>query len=165
VKSKTRSKNSQQRKEPIYFLDRQLGAYKLPGILRAAGFKLETHLERYGSARDTEPDPNIALECGKQKNVLITADPDFEYTYGKEVLQAKIAVFFLTNNHDGSEAWGARILNAHADMTRELGRRRKPFVAHIITEGRVNLVRLYYKKKIKTIHIRKTRVAASVTAA
>jgi hypothetical protein len=33
VKSKTRSKNSQQPREPIYFLDRQLGAYKLAGIL------------------------------------------------------------------------------------------------------------------------------------
>ena len=164
MKSKTRFKNSQQHKEPAYFLDRQLGAYKLPGILRAAGFMLETHLERYGSMRDMEPDPHIALECGKQKSVLITADPDCEHTYGKEVLEARIAVFHLTNNHDGAEIWGSRILKAHSDMTRELGRRRKPFVAHITTEGRVSLVRLYYKKKIKTIHIRKPKITASATA-
>jgi hypothetical protein len=165
VKSKTRSKNSQQPNDPVYFLDRQLGAYKLPGILRAAGFTVITHLERYGSMRDRESDPNIALECGKRKNVLITADPDFEYTYGKEVSQAKIAVFYLINNHDGAEIWGARILGAHVQMMRELGRRRKPFVAHITTESHVSLVRLYYRKKIKTIHISKPKLAQPATAA
>src|SRR5207248_1743193 len=103
-------------------------------------------------------------QCGRQKNVLITADPDFEHTYGTEVWQARIGVFYLTNNHDGAEIWGSRILSAHADMTRELGRRRKPFVAHITTEGRVSMVRLYYKKKIKTIHIRKPKAVESPRA-
>jgi hypothetical protein len=133
----------------------------LPAILRAAGFILVTHLERYGSQRDTEPDPNIAIECGKQKNVLITADPDFEHTYGVEILQSKIAVFFLVNNHDGADKWGARILAARLDILRELGRRRKPFVAHITTEGVVNQVKLYYRKKTKTIRIEKNRLGKS----
>jgi len=127
----------------------------LPSILRAAGFAIVTHLERYGSQRDTEPDSKIALECGKQKNILITADPDFEHTYGAEIIESKIAVFYLTNNNDGAELWGARILSARNDMLRELGRRRKPFVAHITTEGIVNQVKLYYKKKTKTINVAK----------
>lgn len=101
-------KNSQQPNDPVFFLDRQLGAYKLPAILRAAGFIVVTHLERYGSQRDTEPDPSIAIECGKQKNILITADPDFEHTYGAEILLARIAVLYLVNNHDGADKWGAR---------------------------------------------------------
>jgi hypothetical protein len=157
AKSRTRLKNSQQPKDPVFFLDRQLGAYKLPAILRAAGFIVVTHLERYGSQRDTEPDPSIAIECGKQKNVLITADPDFEHTYGAEILAAKIAVFYLVNNHDGADKWGARILGARTDILRELGRRRKPFVAHVTTEGIVNQVKLYYRKKTKVIRIAKKR--------
>jgi hypothetical protein len=127
----------------------------LPGILRAAGFQIVTHLERYGSQRDTEPDPKIATECGKRKNILLTADPDFEHTYGAEISEAKIAVFLLTNNHDGADIWGARILSAKADILQELWRRRKPFVAHVTTEGCVNLVKLYYRKKTKTILIRR----------
>jgi hypothetical protein len=83
-----------------------LGAYKLPAILRAAGFIVVTHLERYGSQRDTEPDPNIAIECGKQKNVLITADPDFEHTYGAEILLARIAVFYLVSGERESLGQG-----------------------------------------------------------
>jgi hypothetical protein len=130
----------------------------LPGILRAAGFKVITHQERYGTQRNDEPDPSIALECGRQKNILITADPDFEHTYGAEVRDAKIAVFLLSNNHDGANVWGARILNSRSEIYAELGRRRKPFVAHITTEGRVNKVKLYYKKKIKVINVsKKTR--------
>lgn len=129
----------------------------MPAILRAASFVLVTHLERYGSQRDTEPDPNIAIECGVQKNVLITADPDFEHTYGAEIIQAKIAVFYLVNNHDGADKWGARILAARADILRELGRRRKPFVAHVTTEGIVNQVKMYYLKKTKVIRIAKKR--------
>lgn len=157
AKSRAQLKNSQQPNDPVFFLDRQLGAYKLPAILRAAGFTIVTHLDRYGSQRDTEPDPNIAIECGRQKNVLITADPDFEHTYGAEILQAKIGVFFLVNNHDGADKWGARILAARTDMIRELGRRRKPFVAHVTTEGVVNQVKLYYRKKTKVIRIAKPR--------
>lgn len=82
----------------------------------------------------------------------------------QKLRDAKIAVFYLTNNHDGAELWGARILSAHNEMLCELGRRRKPFVAHITTEGIVNLVRLYYKRKIKTINVtkRSKRQSASV---
>ena len=114
-----------------------------------------THQERYGSQRDTEPDPNIATECGRRKNVLLTADPDFEHMFGVEIRDAKIAVFYLTNNHEGADIWGTRILSARDDILRELGRRRKPFVAHITTAGVVNQVRLYYRKKTKTIKLAK----------
>jgi len=132
----------------------------LAGILRAAGFAVITHLERYGSQRDTEPDPAIAQRCGQEKNILVTADPDFETLYAAEVRASKIAVFFLTNNEEGAEIWGARILSAHQDIERELGRRRKPFIAHISTEARVSKVCLLYKKKVKVIHIRKAKASS-----
>lgn len=90
--------------------------------------------------------------------MLITADPDFEHTYGAEIIQAKIAVFYLVNNHDGADLWGARILAARSDVLRELWRRRKPFVAHITREGIVNQVKLYYRKKTKVIKIARKRI-------
>ena len=78
-----------------------------------------------------------------------------------EIRDAKIAVFYLINNHDGADLWGARILAARLDIMRELGRRRKPFVAHITTEGMVNQVKLYYRKKTKTIHVARRQPNAS----
>jgi hypothetical protein len=134
-----------------------LGAYKLAAMLRPNGFDVVTHLERYGSQRDREPDPNIALECGRRKNILIAADPDFETQYAVEVRQAGIAVFLLSNNHDGADKWGPRIIKARDAILLEIGRRRKPFVAHINVDGEISLVRLYYKKKVKTIHVKKRK--------
>ena len=125
--------------------------------MRAAAFTVITHQERYGTQRGSEPDPEIALECGRQKNVLIAADPDFEHLYAAEVRQAKIAVFYLTNNHDGPEKWGARILSAKDEIMEQLGIRRKPFVAHITVEGHINQVKLLYRKKIKTIKLRRKK--------
>jgi hypothetical protein len=142
-----------------------LGARKLAGILRAAGFAVVTHQERYGTQRDREPDPDIALECGRRKDVLITADPDFEHQFGAEVLAAKIAVFYLTNNHDGADVWGARLLTARADIMTELGRRRKPFVARIAADGRVNQVKLYYRKKTKTVNVARKRQRKNAASA
>jgi hypothetical protein len=49
----------------------------------------------------------------------------------------------------------------------ELGRRRKPFVAHISVEGKITQAKLYYKKKTKTIWIarkEKKNEAKAVTA-
>jgi len=85
----------------------------------------------------------------------LTADADLEFTYAAEIRGAKIAVFILTNNHEGPDVWGPRVVSAKSYIERELGRRRKPFAAHITTESRINQVRLYYKKKTRVIKIAK----------
>jgi hypothetical protein len=46
-------------------------------------------------------------------------------------------------------------LSAKADIIRELGRRRKPFVAYITADGVMNQVKLYYRKKTKRIMLAK----------
>jgi predicted nuclease of predicted toxin-antitoxin system len=146
------SKNTQQRNPPVFFLDRNLGAEKLAAILRAAEFTLITHTQVY-KTRQNVKDPEIIADCGKARTVLLTADTDLEFSYAAEINEAKIAIFVLSNNNDGPEKWGPRIINARQDMDRELGRRRKSFSAQINTEGRVCRVRIYYRKKTKEIHI------------
>ena len=37
----------------------------------------------------------------------------------------------------------------------ELGRRRKPFVAHISADGEITQVKLDYRKKVKVINVRR----------
>jgi hypothetical protein len=155
LKSDKRYKNSQQRKSPVFFLDRNLGAEKLAGILRPAGFALVTHHDKYGAQRTRVSDPEIIADCGLSRWVLLTADRDLEFTYAAEITTAKIAVFILSNNHEGPSKWGPRVVTAKPRIETELGRRRKPFAAHITAEGHINQVRLYYKKKTKVIRIAK----------
>jgi len=100
-------------------------------------------------------DPEIIAYCGSKRDklMLITADQDMEFTYAPEIRKAKIAVFIVTNNHDGPDKWLPRILAAKLDIEREIFTRAKPFAARISAEGRVTQVRRYFKKKDKVFQI------------
>jgi hypothetical protein len=130
-----------------------LGAIKLAGVLRPAGFKLITHNDRYGAQRTKVSDPEIIADCGRTKTILLTADADLESTYTAEITSARIAVFILGNNHDGPDKWGPRIILAKSEIEEQLGKRRKPFVARINCAGHITQVRMCYKKKTKVIRI------------
>ncbi|MGD0456641.1 MAG: hypothetical protein ABSC21_02720 [Terriglobia bacterium] len=122
--------------------------------LRLAGFKLVSHRDVYGPRSSTD-DPEIISYCGIKRNkmVLITADQDMEFTYAPEIRKARVAIFIVTNNHEGPDKWLPRIVSAKLDMERELSTRAKSFAARISTEGRVTQVRRYFKKKDKVWHL------------
>ena len=77
------------------------------------------------------------------------------FTYAKEIAEAGIAVFVTTNNNEGPDKWGPRIITAKAAIIRELNRRQKPFTASISKEGQITLVRVYDGAEWKTIPIRR----------
>jgi hypothetical protein len=97
----------------------------------------------------------MIAHCGLKEQVLLTSDQELIFTWAKEIVEAKIAVFVTTNNNEGPTQWGPRIIAAKQDMIRELRRRRKPFTARISTEGRITLVRAYEAGQWKTITIGK----------
>lgn len=92
-------------------------------------------------------------DCGLKNRVLLTGDKDLVYTWAKEILEARIAVFVTTDNNEGPKKWGPRIVKAKRDILRELARRQKPFTARISTEGRVTQVRSHDGERWKTIAI------------
>jgi predicted nuclease of predicted toxin-antitoxin system len=153
LRSKKRSKSSQERNAPVFFLDRQLGSEKLVALLRPAGFKVFSHQSRYGAQGQNISDVEVIAGCGREHRVLLSADSDFEYMYGAEIKAAKIAAFVLSNNHEGPSKWGPRIIQAKDQVLLELKRRKKPFVGHINEYGRVTKIRLYRRNKTKEIKI------------
>jgi hypothetical protein len=64
-------------------------------------------------------------------------------------------VFVTTDNAEGPDKWGPRIIAAKSDIWRELSRRIKPFTATISKEGRVIQVRLFESGQWKAITIGK----------
>lgn len=126
-------------------------------ILRSTGFHfpLVTIYEEFGEADSKINDPVMIAHCGLKEQVLLTSDQELIFTWAKEIVEAKIAVFVTTNNNEGPTQWGPRIIAAKQDMIRELRRRRKPFTARISTEGRITLVRAYEAGQWKTITIGK----------
>jgi hypothetical protein len=83
--------------------------------------------------------------------VLMTADADLEFMCGSEISASKVAIFVLSNNHEGPDKWGPRIIKAKEQIFLELKRRKKPFVGHIGESGRVTKVRLYRGTEIQDI--------------
>jgi hypothetical protein len=124
-------------------------------MLREAGFIVFTHYDEYGDAGHGIADPVIIEDCGLKNRVLLTGDQDLVYTWALEIRQAHIAVFVTTDNNEGPDKWGPRIISAKDDIWRELARRDKPFTGRISRDGRVTQVRLFEKGRWKTIVISK----------
>jgi hypothetical protein len=149
LKSRKRLKNTQRRNEPEFFLDRNLGREKLASLLHPT-FKIVTHRSCFGE-RQNVSDPEIIEFCGKKHLVLISADYDFQSMYAKEIRAAKIAAFVVSNNHEGPNKWGPRIVSAKDEILFHLKNRNKPFVGLISETGRVSKLWLY--KRNATIEI------------
>lgn len=125
----------------------------MAGMLRADGFLLVTIFEEFGDAESKIADPVMIQDCGLKNRVLLTGDQDLVYTWAKEILEARIAVFVTTDNNEGPKKWGPRIINAKRDILRELARRQKPFSARVSAEGRVTQVRIHDGTRWKSIAI------------
>jgi len=122
-------------------------------MLRPQGFVLFTMYDEFGDAESKIADPVMIRDCGLKNRVLLTGDQDLVRTWAKEILEARVAVFVITNNNEGPKQWGPRIIAAKQDMMRELHRREKPFTARISTEGRIIQVRIFDSGQWKTIRI------------
>ena len=85
-----------------------------------------TIYEEFGEAESKISDPTIISDCGLKGRVLLTGDQDLVYTWAKEIKDAEIAVFVVTNNNAGPAKWGPRIVRAKREIVRELRRRHKP---------------------------------------
>ena len=122
-------------------------------MLRSAGFLIVTLHDEYEDAESKIADPVMIAGCGLKGRVLLTADQDLVFTWAREIVDARIAVFVTTNNNEGPKKWGPRIINAKGQMLRELRRREKPFTAKISAEGRITQVRIYDGTQWKPITI------------
>jgi len=125
-------------------------------MLREAEFVVVTIYDEFGDAESKIADPVMVYDCGLKGRVLLTGDQDLVYTWAKEIVEAKIAVFVTTDNNEGPKHWGPRIISAQKDILRELARREKPFTARISREGLVTQVRTYERGEWKTIQVGKS---------
>jgi hypothetical protein len=122
-------------------------------MLRAEDFIVWTLYDEYGDAEGKIADHVIIADCGFKGRVLLTGDKDLVFTWAKEIVDAKIAVFVTTSNNEGPKFWGPIIIKAKSDILRELRLRETPFTARISSEGRITQVRTHDGTQWKTITI------------
>ena len=138
MKSKRRSSTSPPPPDPVFFLDRNLGAEKMSRILASAGFRVELHHVWFYGRQDVT-DEEIIAECGKRSCFLLTADGDLASRYEAEIRQANIGVFVLSNNNEGPSLWGPRIVAARNAFVRTTSHRPRPFVARFGKGGELSV--------------------------
>lgn len=131
--SKRRSATSTPLPDPVFFLDRNLGAEKLPTQLKAAGFQVIVHQDHYRGRQDVQ-DPEIIAECGKNGWFLLTADSALITRWAQDIKNAAIGVFCQSNNNDGPLLWGPRICNLKKRIIRAARTKQRPF-AGVMTVG------------------------------
>jgi hypothetical protein len=124
-------------------------------MLRSAEFQIVTLFDEFGEAESRITDPVMIADCGFKNRVLLTGDRDLVHTWAKEIVDASIAVFVKTDNSEGPQQWGPRIIAAREGILHELRRRHKPFTATISREGSISQVRLYEGSRWKGIEIKK----------
>jgi len=117
-----------------------LGAYKLPGKLRAAGLNVIVHDDIY---RQTERDPWIFYDCGMQGRIVITSDKAFMKSFPHMAairLGATTVLAFSTNSYH-SDVRASAFIRVKDAIFRELHRQKgSPFIASIGMSGEFRML-------------------------
>lgn len=64
---------------PEFFVDRSLGRYRVPAALRAAGWRIRTHHEVFGTRDQEVPDVEWLELCSREGWIVLTADRRLRY--------------------------------------------------------------------------------------
>lgn len=143
--SKKQSSTSRKGRPPnnSYFLDRNLGAFILPGKLRDVGLHITIHDDQYVQ---TERDPWIFYERGTLHQVVVTSDTAFMKSFPTmaAIALAKTTVIAFTNNNYSAHARAGAFIKALPQIEAELKlrkkrRKKKNFIATVGMEGTFNI--------------------------
>ena len=126
--------------ELTFFLDRQLGRYKMAGALRKAGLNIEIHDDHF--AQDAE-DPEWLTACGKRNWIVVTRDERIRYRVAERqaIRRAKLRAFVLAAQGDlRAEMLAEIFLKALPKIRRTVKKRKPPFIAKISRDGDITLL-------------------------
>lgn len=119
-------------------MDRSLGGVTVPDSLRKIGLKVEVHADHF--AHDA-PDTEWLERCGKEGWVVLAKDRAIK----KNLLERQaifthgLAAFFVIKANATGEENAQAIVKGLKKMIGILENQRRPFIARITSEGRVEL--------------------------
>jgi predicted nuclease of predicted toxin-antitoxin system len=128
--------------EPTFFLDRQLGRYKMAGALRNAGLNIEIHDDHFPQ---NAQDPEWLTAAGKNNWIVVTRDERIRYRVAEKqaIRRAKVRAFVLAAQGDlRAEILAAIFLKALPKIRRMLKQRKPPFIAKISRGGEVAVLEI-----------------------
>lgn len=129
---------SRSTEQPLeFFVDRSLGGVVVPGLLRDAGFVLQTMRERYGERRAQRmTDEEWLADVGAAGLVVLMKDKHVRTRPAEQaVVRAHgVRCFCITRGHLTGREMAALLVGAQAAIRRAC-RRPGPFVYHVNASG------------------------------
>jgi predicted nuclease of predicted toxin-antitoxin system len=126
--------------EFTFFLDRQLGRYKMADALRKAGLSVEIHDDHFPQ---NAQDPEWLKEAGKKNWIVVTRDERIRYRVAERqaIRRAKVRAFVLAAQGDlRAEMLAEIFLKALPKIRRTVKQQKPPFIAKISRDGHVTLL-------------------------
>ena len=120
----------------IFFIDRALGRFVVPNVLRQAGEMVKTHDEIFPQSAK---DPVWLKEVGERGWVVLTKDPRIRHRVNevRAIRRAKVRAFVLTRGDLKGEEMGNIFVKALPAIKKLATSTAPPFIAHVSREGRV----------------------------
>jgi PIN like domain len=114
---------------PEFFIDRSLGRHLVAARLRAAGWKVRTHFEVYGSEDEIIPDMRWLEYCGASALVVLTKDRRLRYRPAEAdaIRRFGVKAFVLTRGNLTADQQAERYL-ANENRILEACTRDGPFL-------------------------------------
>lgn len=123
-----------------FFLDRQLGRYKVASALRAAGLTVEIHDAHFSQSA---PDTEWLAAAGANGWIVITRDDRIRYRVAEKqaLRRAQVRAFVLAARGDlRAEELAEIFLAALPKIRRTIIEQPPPFIAKISRDAQVTLV-------------------------
>jgi hypothetical protein len=120
----------------VFFIDRSVGKKSVAGPLRNAGLTVELHDDHFPQdALDEE----WLTEVGRRRWCVITRDDRIRYRRieAAAVRSAKVAMFVIVSKNLTGPQTAEVVLKALGRIRRFLSSHRRPFIAKIYRDGRV----------------------------
>ncbi|HWS55054.1 MAG TPA: hypothetical protein VN228_13045 [Pyrinomonadaceae bacterium] len=129
----------EKRLEPFtFFVDRSLGRVIVPDALRKIGLTVEVHADYF--AHDA-PDTEWLEKCGKEGWIVLAKDKAIKKNplEREAIFRHGLAAFFLIKTGATGEENAQAITKALPKIIGILENQRRPFIARITSEGKVEL--------------------------
>jgi predicted nuclease of predicted toxin-antitoxin system len=139
-RSDANSASPKQLEELTFFLDRQLGRYKMANILRTAGLRVETHDDHFPQ---NAKDPEWLSVAGKNKWVVVTRDERIRYRVAETqaIRRWKVRAFVLVARGDfRADVLADIFLKALPKIRSIVMKQKPPFIAKVWRDGSIGLL-------------------------
>ena len=136
MRARRRVKKKDPLEKAVFFIDRSVGKKSVAEPLREAGLSVELHDDHFPQdALDEE----WLTEVGRRKWCVLTRDDRIRYRRleAQAVRNAKVAMFVIVSKNLTGPQTAEVVLKALGRISRFLSSHRRPFIAKIYRDGRV----------------------------